>query len=571
MSGLAFHDHLARLRAQGQDDDQVEVKALAGHLGKKNPEIRSLWESVSAFANTTGGFLFLGLNEDKELGFTPAPGFDAQDVIARLHQGLDAADSTGAKVEPVPDYSVQIEYLDKAPVVVARIEPLSVNGPCYVRERGIKNGSFKRVGEADRNLSPLEIYELQHRFDQLTIDANPVPRTTTDDLDPDLLDSVKKHLRSTGSRALSGGKGQWLRHIKITAPTGELTVAGLLCLGTYPQEAFPHHLIDVAVHPGNTKSTTAHTRFLDRKVCDGHIPAMLHDCLQTIKKNLRVRRVVSGAQGHDVLEIPEDVLREALANAVMHRDYSEQALAQRIHVDIYPDRVEITNPGGFPGAKSPKDLLDGIPAARNRVLARLLSEIPTPTESGGVLAESNGSGIPRMFAAMQEAGLPVPEYTVNIAQVKVTLRRFGLMEPSVNEWLSGLLGRDYHATDGIALVLARELGVVSIADMRTQTGQDSDDLRVALHQLRDRGFLAEVCPDHFRIPTAEDHLSEAERDILGALSPTEPQSSRNISEATGRSLASLRPVLRRLVDSGLIQATAPPTSRNRAYLLPQRL
>ncbi|WPF65887.1 MULTISPECIES: ATP-binding protein [unclassified Corynebacterium] len=405
--------------------------------------------------------------------------------------------------------------------------------------------------------------------DQLTIDANPVPGTNTEDLDPDLLDEVKRHLRTTGSRALNGSENQWLRYIKITDTTGELTMAGLLCLGIYPQEAFPNHLIDVAVHPGNTKSTTAHTRFLDRKVCDGHIPAMLHDCLQTIKKNLRVRRVVSGSQGQDVLEIPEDVLREALANAVMHRDYSEQALAQRIHVDIYPDRVEIISPGGFPGAKSPKDLLDGIHATRNRILARLLATIPTPADNGGVLAESNGSGIPRMFAAMREAGLPVPEYDVDIAQVKVTLRRFGLMEPSVNEWLSGALGEDYHPTEGIALVLARELGVVSIADMRTQTGQDSDDLREALHRLRDRGLLAEMRPDHFRIPTPEDRLSEAKREILKSLSPTTPMSSRNIAKATGRSLASLRPILSRLVDSGLIQATAPPTSRNRAYLLPE--
>ncbi|MBC3185732.1 putative DNA binding domain-containing protein [Corynebacterium sp. zg-331] len=564
MSSTAFHQHLERLRTQGQDDDQVEVKALAGHLGKKNPEIKSLWESVSAFANTKGGLLFLGLSEDN--GFTPAPGFDAQDVIARIHQGLNATDSTGAKVEPVPNYSVQTECIGSAPVVILRIEPLCVNGPCHVRERGIKNGSFKRVAEDDQTLSPLEIYQLQHRFDQLTIDAHPVPDSTINDLDANLLTAVEKHLRATGSRALSGKEIQWLRHMKITTSNEELTMAGLLCLGTYPQEFFPSLLIDVAVHPGKTKSHTSHTRFLDRKVCDGSIPAMLLDCLRAIKNNLRVRRVVSGSQGRDLLEIPEDVLREAIANAVMHRDYSEQALAQKIHVDIYSDRVEIINPGGFPGAKNPKDLLNGIPATRNRIVARLLAEIPTPAESDGVLAESNGSGIPRMFAAMREAGLPVPEYEVDIAQVKVTLRRFGLMEPSVTEWLSGLLGHDDRPTDGIALVLARELGAVSINDMRNQTGHDSDDLRQAPQGLRDRGLLAEVRPDHFRIPTPGDRLSEAEQDILSALSTTTPRSSRNIAEATGRSLASLRPLLRRLVDSGLIRATAP-TSRNRAYLL----
>lgn len=569
MSDPSLHEHLARLRAQDMEDDQMEVKALAGQLGKKNPEIRALWETVSAFANTRGGYLFLGLDEDKSLGFTQAPGFHPQDVIARIHQGLDAADRDGAKVEPVPAYSVHTEYLDGAPVVIVRIEPLSVNGPCYVASKNIKTGSFKRVGEADRHLSPLEIYELQHRFDQLTTDATPQPGSTAEDLDAALLGSVKERLRSTGSRALHGEGDRWLRHLNITTPSGELTLAGLLCLGIYPQEIFPNHLIDVAVHPGSTKSDTSDARFLDRKVCDGSIPTMVDDCLSTVKRNLRVRRVVSGARGRDLLEIPEEVLREAIANAVMHRDYSEQALAQRINVDIYPDRVEVISPGGFPGAKHPEDILDGIPAARNRVLARLLSEVPWPGDGGGVLAESNGSGIPRMFASMQEAGLPVPEYEVDIARVKVTLRRGGFMDPAVSEWLRGLLGEDYEPTEGIALVLAREVGAVSVTDLRRQTKRDSDDLRDTLARLRDNGLLTETHPDRFRLPRPSDRLGPAQQEILAALSPTDPLSSRDLAEATGRSLASLRPILRQLVDEGLIEPTAPPTSRKRAYLLPR--
>ncbi len=323
------------------------------------------------------------------------------------------------------------------------------------------------------------------------------------------------------------------------------------------------------MHPGSTKSDTSDARFLDRKVCDGSIPAMVDDCLRTVKKNLRVRRVVSGARGRDLLEIPEEVLREAIANAVMHRDYSEQALAQRINVDIYPDRVEVISPGGFPGAKHPEDILDGIPAARNRVLARLLSEVPWPGDGGGVLAESNGSGIPRMFASMQEAGLPVPEYEVDIARVKVTLRRGGLMDPAVSEWLRGLLGEDYEPTEGIALVLAREVGAVSVTDLRRQTKRDSDELRDTLARLRDSGLLTETHPDRFRLPRPSDRLGPAQQEILAALSPTDPLSSRDLAEATGRSLASLRPILRQLVDEGLIEPTAPPTSRKRAYLLPR--
>lgn len=568
-----FEEHLARLRTQGRDDEQIEVKELAVPAGTKKPDsagVVSLWESVSAFANTHGGLLFLGLSERN--GFTPAPGFDATAVTDLIHQGLNETDHTGLKVEPVPGYSVTTEQVDGAPVVVLAVDPLTVNGPCHLRKKGIANGSFKRVGDADRKLTTYEIYELQHRFDQLTVDAGPVPGTGVTDLDEDLVAEVRKHLKATGSRAVATGDDRWLRYLNITTDSGELTLAGLLTLGVYPQQYFPRLFIDVAVHPGTTKGNTATERFLDRRLCDGNLQVMMQDALLAIRKTLRTRRVVTGARGTDVLEIPEDALREALANAVMHRDYSPLALGNEINVDIFPDRVEITSPGGFPGAKSadPESLVDGIPVARNRLLTRLLAEVPWPDETGGVLAESNGSGIPRMFAAMQDAGLLVPEYDVGIARVKVTLRRFGLVEPDTRNWLSAALGDGYGPAEGIAMVLARDLGTVSVADLRRQTGKDSDDLRELVAGLVHRGVLVEASPDHFRLPDPTDKLTAVEQDVIGVLSTTAALSTREIADATDRSVGVLRPVLRTLVDAGLVTPTAPPTSRNRKYLLAEQ-
>jgi ATP-dependent DNA helicase RecG len=572
-TSISFEGHLARLRAQGRDDEQVEVKELvvpSGETKLHSADVTSLWESVSAFANTRGGLLFLGLSEKN--GFTPAPGFDAAAVTDRIQQGLNPADLPSLKVAPVPAYSLTIEQVDGSPVVVLAVSPLSVNGPCHMPKKGLTNESFKRVGDADRKLTAFEIYELQHRFDQLTTDAEPVPGTSVDDLDQDLLAEVRRHLKASGSRAVQTGDDRWLRYLNITTGSGELTLAGLLTLGAYPQQHVPRLFIDVAVHPGRTKGTTADERFLDRRLCDGNLQAMLQDSLLAIRQNLRVRRVIRGARGIDLLEIPEDALREALANAVMHRDYSPLALGSEINVDIFPDRVEITSPGGFPGAKSadPESLVDGIPAARNRLLTRLLAEVPWPDEPGGVLAESNGSGIPRMFAAMQDAGLLVPEYDVDIARVKVTLRRFGLMEPDTRDWLTATLGDGYSDSAGIAMVLAHDLGTVSVAELRTQTGRDSDELREVLTSLHDRGHLVEVSDDHFRLPEPTDDLTAAENAVIGVLSTTSALSIREIGDLTGRSTGALRPVLRSLVDVGLVTPTAPTTSRNRKYLLTQK-
>jgi ATP-dependent DNA helicase RecG len=125
-----FEEHLARLRAQGRDDEQVEAKELAAPVDTKklnSADVVSLWESVSAFANSRGGLLFLGLSE--KTGFAPVPRFNATAVIDLIHQGLNPTDGTGLKVEPVPDYSVTTEQVDGAAVVVLTISPLSVNGP----------------------------------------------------------------------------------------------------------------------------------------------------------------------------------------------------------------------------------------------------------------------------------------------------------------------------------------------------------------------------------------------------------------------------------------------------------
>lgn len=572
MDADTFASHLDRLRRQGRDDQLIEVKALAPPEGKKlSPKgLRSLWESVSAFANTDGGILFLGLSEDRE--FSPAPGFDAEGIITRIHQGLNPSDRDGAKLAPIPEYTVDAVEEAGASVVVLSVEPLTVNGPCHLTEVGINRGSFKRVGDADRHLNPYEIYELQHQFDRLSVDAEPVPGSSIDDLDRDLVDVVGRHLRSSGSRIASEDSSTWLRRKRITTASGELTLAGLLAFGIYPQQFFPRLFLDVAVHPGTQKGDTPDTRFIDRRICEGHLRDVIQDTLLTVRKNLRLRHVIVGAEGRDYLEIPEDVIREAVSNAVMHRDYSPMARQEAVTVDIFRDRVEIVNPGGFPGAKSSSAdaLTDGRAVPRNELLARLLMDIPWPGKEGGVVAESNGSGIPSMFAAMRSAGLPMPEYSVEISRVKVTLRRFGLLDPDTDTWLTNILGAGYTPTDGIALVLARDHGTVTPTDLRTQTGHDTDDLRQTLHQLAHRQTLVEESADCFRLPTRTDSLSDVEQRVLSSLSVTTPASARDVVDATDYSMSAVRRALRVLVDAGDVTPTAPITSRNRKYLLAEK-
>ncbi|AGN17634.1 putative transcriptional regulator [Corynebacterium glutamicum MT] len=561
MEPFELKKDLERLRKNGKDDETVEVKSWGRLPSSKGS--KTFWESLSAFANTNGGYILLGLSEPD---FTPVEGFDSQASIQFIRAGLNPQDRDALKVEPVPHHEIHKMTVDGAEVVLVSVSPLAVNGPCYYLPVGIINGSFKRVGDEDRKLSHLEIYELQNRFVQTKTDRNPVPDSSINDLNNQLVASFKQRLVETGSRSL-GTDDNWLLRKNITTPIGELTIAGLLALGSYPQQFFPRVIIDVAVHPGLHKSPIGTSiRFEDRKICEGNLLEMVQEAMTAIKRNLRVRRVVEGLSGKDVLEIPEEVLREALANAVLHRDYSELAQNEAIHVDIYKDRVEITSPGGLPNGKRPESILDGYSEPRNRVLSRILMDIPWTHEVQGVLAESNGTGVPRMFNLMREAGLPVPNFKIDISSVTVELSRHGLLDTQTNEWLVEKLGSDFSNTQGIALVLAKELGAVTPRDLRNQTGHDSEDMRSLLDALVDRGVLNQNSQNQYQLATSSVNVTQSEQEVLDAINKTTPVTIREIATKTGKTASSLRPLLRGLVEAGLVVATAPPSSRNRAYL-----
>lgn len=565
--------HVDRVRRQGEDDARIEVKAAAGGLP------RSVWESVSAFANTAGGLIVLGLDEDA--GFVPAPKFDAKRIQAALLAGLDDAPGARPKVAPLPTYKIERAEVDGAPVVLVEIDPLSADerkpAPCFVTAQGLERGSYKRVGDADKHLTTYEVFLLRSRNVRQQVDHAPVLGRTLKDLDPDLVSHTISRVRASSSRAFAGldaeGKGYTsaaLQRINVLSAEGDATLAGYLTLGLYPQQEFPQLTIDVAVHPHTSKSKDPTVRFLDRRNCDGPLPHAIAEAVQAVMRNLKVRHVVEGSRGVDIPEIPEEVLREAIANAVMHRDYSDFVLGEQVAVDVYPDRVEVTNPGGFWGGKTKENVGDGKSASRNESLVRILRDVPMP-DGRSTVCEDNGTGVPLMVHAMRKHGLPAPDYSAStIDHVVVRLDRFGLFDPETKAWLSSLPEHDSSGHEQeAALALARRSGAVCVNDLRANLGLDSDVCRAVLADLVADGLLVGVndgpyvLADHRKTAAA----TAAEWEVLAVLTTSEPRTIREISDSTGKSLNALRLILRELVDRGLVVATAPPQSRNRKYLL----
>lgn len=561
---------VARLRRQGADDGLVEAKSAAGGLSK------TVWQTVSAFANTDGGVIILGLDESN--GFASVPGLDVPALMSGLRAGLARALGERPKVQPVPDYELERGGIDGNDVVLLTIHPLrsepGVAMPCYVYDQGIERGSYRRVDDADVHLTPYEVYLLRTQDQMDNTDRQVVPGATLADLSKDGVARTLDVLRTGRSQALEGiapdDVAAALERINVLTRDGQVTLAGYLALGAYPQQEYPQLTVDVAVHPGVDKSQDPSIRFIDRQNCDGPLPRMIQDSVAAVLRNLRVHRVIDGTGGRDVAEIPEEVLREAITNAVMHRDYSHWVRGQQVAVDVYPDRVEVSSPGGFWGDKTKDNVADGRSQARNQALARLLSLVPLG-DGRSTVAEQQGSGVPRMIAAMRQQGLRAPDYGPStVDHVVVRLDRFGLLDPQVDAWLSELPdapGRGRH--ENVALALAHRKGSVSTGDLRQNLGLDSDDCRRVLTALVDTGLLTGSGDGPYTLARSLGlHVvSGAQREVLEVLRADEPRSIHEVSEATGRSVGSLRPLLRDLVERGLVEATAPPQSRRRKYLL----
>ena len=128
MTDEELDEHIARLRRQGSDDALVEVKTSKDTLST------DVWQSVSAFANTAGGCLILGVSESE--GFAPLAGFRSQRIIDQIDAGLDARPGATPKVLPVPGYRVFRMQVDASPVVVVEID--SLRGFALDEARGLR-------------------------------------------------------------------------------------------------------------------------------------------------------------------------------------------------------------------------------------------------------------------------------------------------------------------------------------------------------------------------------------------------------------------------------------------------
>ncbi len=569
---MELPDIVARLRETGVEFEDVEVKGAAGGLPQ------SIAETMSAFANSRGGIIILGL--DERTGFASAGVSDPVAIRDEL------AGVARTKLTPALAPIIDTVSFEGAILLLAEIEPLPpVQRPCYVTTRGLYNGAYVRVGDGDQRLTPYEIDRLRENSGQPRWDEEPVPRAALEDLDPRAVLRLIETASRNSPRAFSGlSDAETLARLGVlVSHEGTLvpSLAGLLSLGAYPQQFLPQLMISVAVYPHDDAGQPGPggVRFLDSAAVGGAIPSMVTDTIQVAQRNLRKSSRVVGAGRDDYWEIEPEVIREAVVNALMHRDYSPQARGTQIQVELYPDRLTVNSPGGLFGNVRLETLgLSGTSSSRNARLAALLQEAGDPL-TGRPVAENRGSGLRMMISqVMRDTGL-VPLFAASLDDFRVTIPRTALVTREVRAWAKLLShGQELSDTQISVLALAnagqsvgptvlRRMGL-SPSDARRQLGQLQDLGLLQARRARDDGSyrlapgLPEIAPKDESGPPHGGGLADR---ILEVLNRTDSANREELQEATGASRSSVINALESLISQGDVEATTPSRSPNRRY------
>lgn len=174
-------------------------------------------------------------------------------------------------------------------------------------------------------MSQYEVDRLIEQHTQPKWDEEPVEDAEITDLDRSIVDPYLRNKRTKRPRPFANGDEQALQHLRV-AHAGRPTLAALLAMGGYPQEFFPRLTVTWAVFPGITKGEiAAGTRLLDSRALTGPIPELVERTVDLVSRNMRTGALIGDKFRTELPDYPLVAVREAIANALMHRDYSPAA------------------------------------------------------------------------------------------------------------------------------------------------------------------------------------------------------------------------------------------------------
>lgn len=444
ISVVHISDEQAALLLEVNEGHFIDVKAV-------DIAPASASKTVAAFANASGGELFIGIDEVVTTNGVVRQwrGFSNEEAANGLIQTLEA-------MSPLGNHYA-FEFLRNAAHVglVAHITVFkskdivtATNGKVFVRR-----GAQKLPIEGEEAIRRLKYDKGIVSFEDELVDAPCSSLSNSETIIDFMLRIVP-----------SAEPEEWLEKQRVVI-SGRPTVAGTLLFADEPQALLPKRsAVKVLQYKTKTEAERDTLAFPPATV-EGPLYDLIYDAVD------KTRTVVEsiqklGTEGLENVAYPEDALHEIITNAVLHRDYS---IAADVQVRVYDNRIEIESPGRFPGHVTPQNVLRE-QFARNPKIVRLINKFPDAPN------KDVGEGLNTAFEAMQKLRLKPPTIEERENSVIVTLRHESLGSPEqlVMEYM------DSHKE--ITNAIARDL-----------TGIKSENtMKNVFYRLRNRGLLEQV-------------------------------------------------------------------------------
>jgi len=410
---------------------------------------RALAKELVALANLRGGRVLLGVDKTRAVsGLTrvdPRAEADGVRTYDRLEEWVMQACRDKIRPEIIPYFEVVRDVEPGRDVAVVEVEPgWSVHHVWHDQHRTY----YIRVGTLSREASPEELERLFQQRGSLRPEIRPVSGSSIDDLDErrllEYFEGVRMQPYPGGDpdaewreRALAESKREdqdrwealferrvadWRAarrseresllvntELLDSGDRRPATVAALLLFGKNPKRYLPQAGIDAAAYDGDQKDYTARERIALRgpmvvlRAADGSVlePGLVEHAVAFVRRNTATHAsLVDGARRQDRWDYPEEAVREAIVNALVHRDYLLSGTD--IELSVYSDRLEVVSPGRLPNGVTPERMLVGVRATRNQLLKDVMRDY-------GYL-EHMGMGVPRKIVRfMKENNGTEPE------------------------------------------------------------------------------------------------------------------------------------------------------------------
>ena len=395
---------ISDIERQKTEKQTLELKAAQYGFPHK------IYDTISSFSNQDdGGIIIFGISESDDYSVTGV--YDAKDVQKKL---MESCEQMSPVVRPI----LTVCEVNGKFVVSAEIPGVEITQrPVYYAGVGKVKGSYIRVGDADKPMTPFEVYSYEAFKKRIQDDVRTVDQAKLRLFDQKRIEEYLRAVKRERSNLAKNVSDEDILELMGVTVDGRPTLAGLMVFSQYPQTYFPQLCITAVCVPGTELGElgTDGERFIDNKRITGSIPDMLEEAMEFIKINSRTKTIIDeNGKRQDKAEYSMIAVREAVLNALVHRDYSIYTENIPISIEMYRDRMEIKSSGGLFG-DVPVELLGKIRAeTRNAVLINILELLN--------ITENRYSGIPTMRIECQKYGLPEPEFQVKRGEFIVTFR-----------------------------------------------------------------------------------------------------------------------------------------------------